>query len=625
MWKSAMELGKLIPVSVLAKPERAPQELMRSLVVRTNFVPAVRHQIGWRGLRVCSSRVDAWTGKIKDARGVFALYFDAIDDKTDWFGGRYTLGYFPDPEEELIESLSVRAIACTQQDDYFNLVRNFISFPDFAALFHIGAVQLDISRRQDAFRLRLETMTRQRTVATEGISITQEERKVNIVAPGSCDQDFPSYEVAIGFFKVLAASLGFCIEEAPVFICEARYEGTEISYDSSGNYWETPSEESDRVHVVLGYGKTNSSMEPADGEPLELNIWRTPDESTSYFRDPLWWNAHDLLNRNAVDQRLVGIDERPQLIVVTGFLGSGKTTFLQRFIEYQVSLSRFVAVIQNEIGETGLDGKLLDQDYALVEVDEGCICCSLAGNLKRAVRQILADFCPDYIVLETTGLANPLNLLDEIAELSDLVRFDSITTVVDGANVLTSLDSYEVALAQIKAADILLINKTDLLSEDSVEQVIARLKSINPVALTITTVQGDVGPSLLYGPLKNNIKGCMLTGEQGGIKSAGSLHVSHKHDCLSSVKIEFDEPLVRERFLERINKLPTQVFRIKGVIEFRGERGPKLFQSVAGRHDISEYKNRDFEERFLVCIGKNMESYISDPQSLRALLEGDTV
>lgn len=620
-----MELGKLIPVSVLAKPERAPQELMRTLVVRTNFVPAVRHQIGWRGLRVCSSRVDAWTAKIKDSHGVFALHFDGIDDKTDWMGGRYTLGYFPDPEEELVESLSVQAIAYTQQDGYLDLVRNFVSFPDFAALFHIGAVQLDISRGQDSFRLRLETMTRQWTVATDGISIEQEDRMIKLVAPGCYDQDFPSYEVAIGFFKVLAASLSFCIEEAPAFICEARYEGTGISYDSGGDYWETPSEESDKVHVVLGYGKGSFRMEPADAEPRKLNICTTLDEAIPSYRDTLWWNAHNLFNRNAVDQRLVGIDERPQLIVLTGFLGSGKTTFLQRFIEYQVSLSRFVAVIQNEIGETGLDGKLLDQDYALVEVDEGCVCCTLAGNLKRAVRQILADFCPDYIVLETTGLANPLNILDEIAELRDLVRFDSITTVVDGANVLTSLDSYDVALAQIKAADILLINKTDLVSEDSVEQVIARLKSINPVAPTITMVQGYVSPSLLYGPVKNYIKGCMITGEQGEIKGAGQLHISHKHDCLSSVKVEFDEPLVRERFLERVNKLPTQVFRIKGVIEFLGERGPKLFQSVAGRYDISEYKNRDFEERFLVCIGKNMESYISNPQSLRALFVGGTV
>jgi G3E family GTPase len=621
-----MELGNLIPVSVLSNPERAPQELMRSIVVRTNFVPSVRQQIGWRGLQVCSSSVDAWTAKIQDSEGVFALHFDGIEVKNDWTGARYTLAYFPGPEEELVESLSVQAIAYTQRHDYLDLVRDFVCVPDFEALFHIGAVQLDVSREQDALLLGLETITRYRTVAKDGISITQEDCTINIVAPGSYDQDFPSYDVAVGFLKVLAASLSFCIGEGPDFIGEARYKGREISYDSAGNYWETPSEESDRVHVVLGYGKGNPRIDLDDAGQRELKVWTKLDEAMPKYRDPLWWHACNLPNRNQVDQKLMGIDDRPELILVTGFLGSGKTTFLQRFIDYQVSLSRFVAVVQNEIGEIGLDGKLLDQDYALVEIDEGCVCCSLAGNLKRAVRQILTDFSPDYIVLETTGLANPSNILDEIAELSDLVRFDSITTVVDGLNAMISMDNYEVALAQIKKADILLINKTDLLSEDSLEQVTARLKSINPAALTVTMVRGDVNPSMLYGPVKHHFKGHLLTGrEEGEVNDSGRLHVSHKHDCLSSVKIEFDEPLVREQFLEQINKLPPEVFRIKGVVEFRGEKGPKLFQSVAGRCDISDYRNRDFEERFLVCIGKDMESYISDPESLRSVLASRNV
>ena len=415
MWIPSVDLGKLIPVNVLSDPERAPQELMRTLVVRTNFAPAVRHQIGWRGLQLCSSSLDAWTAKIKGSKGVFALYFDISEGGTDWITARYTLGYFPNPEEDLVEFLSVRAIAWTQRDDYLDQVRNFWSFPDFAALFDIGTVQLDISQTGDKFQLSLETITRQRTIARDGISLAKENQIINVVAPGSYDEDFPAFEVAIEFFKVLAASFSFCIEEPPVFICEGRYQGTVLSYDSAGNCRETLSKE-----VALGYG--NGNFEPTrscQGPQHQLHIWRSPDQAIRLYRDPLWWNAHNLMNRSAVDQRLVGIDERPELIVVTGFLGSGKTTFLQRFIEYQVSLSRFVAIIQNEIGETGLDGKILDQDYALVEVDEGCICCSLAGNLKRAVRQILTDFCPDYIVLETTGLANPFNLLDEIAELTD--------------------------------------------------------------------------------------------------------------------------------------------------------------------------------------------------------------
>jgi G3E family GTPase len=615
-----MELRSLIPIELSDNPENGIQQLMRTFIVRANFAPAVRQVIGWRGLKHCPASIDAWTAKIQGFSGVFAWCFDVMDKQTHWLRGRYTLGYFPYPDEELVDSLALAAAAYTQRDDYFELVRNFLSYPDFASLFHVGAVLLNVSAGNDALHLGLETMTRQQTIAIEGVSLNQGECAIEAIAPGAYDQDFPSYQVAVAFFKALTASVGFCIEEAPAFLREERYPGTVFSYDSKGNFHETPSDSSDRIHVFIGYGNGNFQPEPERQDLRQLNVWKSMDEAEPSYRDPLWWSGHNLPNRNAVDKRLVGIDERPELIIVTGFLGSGKTTFLQRFIDYEISLSRFVAVIQNEIGETGLDGKLLGQDYAVVEVDEGCVCCTLAGNLKKAARQILEDFCPDYIIVETTGLANPLNILDEIAELSELVRFDSITTVVDGANILTSLDSYEVALAQIKSADILLINKTDLLAEDSLGQVIERINSINPVAPTVNIAHGDANFSLLYGPAKRSMRSCAPTGEQKDSKASRHPHVAHEHDRLSSVKIEFSEPLVRDRFLEGINMLPTQVFRIKGVIQFCGEEGPKLFQSVAGRYEISEYTNQDFEERFLICIGTDMESFVKDPQSLRSLL-----
>ena len=341
-----MEFRELIPIEVSEDPENGIQHLMRSFVVRTNFVPAVRQVIGWRGLRHCAARIDAWTAKIQTFKGVFALYFDTVEVEADWIRGRYTLGYFPDPDEDLVDSLAVAAVTYTQRDDYFEMVRNFLFYPDFAALFHVGAVQLNISPGNDALHLGLETVTRQRTIARDGVAIQQGDRIVDLIAPEGYDQDFPSYEVAVGFFRVLAASLSFCIEQAPVYICEERYPGTDFSYDSEGNSWETPSGESDRVHVLLGYGNGNFGPKPDRPTLRQFNVWKSPDEATPEYRDALWWNAHKLLNRTAVDRKLVGIDERPQLIIVTGFLGSGKTTFLQRFIEYQIGLSRFVAVIQ---------------------------------------------------------------------------------------------------------------------------------------------------------------------------------------------------------------------------------------------------------------------------------------
>jgi hypothetical protein len=158
-----------------------------------------------------------------------------------------------------------------------------------------------------------------------------------------------------------------------------------------------------------------------------------------------------------------------------------------------------VAFVSVWIGEIGLDGKLLDYDYAVTEIDEGCVCCTLVGNLKKAIHQILSSFHPDYTVLETTGLANPYNLLDEISEVDDMVRFDSITTMVDGVNVEKSLEEYDVARNQIKAADILLLNKKDKLTKMQLDRIKQKIKAVNSSAPIIETTHGDVNPALIYG------------------------------------------------------------------------------------------------------------------------------
>jgi hypothetical protein len=93
---------------------------------------------------------------------------------------------------------------------------------------------------------------------------------------------------------------------------------------------------------------------------------------------------------------------------------------------------------RNEIGEVGLDGKLLD--YTVTEIDEGCVCCSLVGNLKRAVQGILENFSPDTVILETSGVSNPKNLLDELGELMEMVRVDCTATIVDALNFETSIE-----------------------------------------------------------------------------------------------------------------------------------------------------------------------------------------
>jgi G3E family GTPase len=285
---------------------------------------------------------------------------------------------------------------------------------------------------------------------------------------------------------------------------------------------------------------------------------------------------------------------------LSGFLGSGKTSFLQNCIEYHTANNRFVAVIQNEVGEVGLDGKLLEDDYAVLEMDEGCVCCSLIGQLQKGINQILANFHPDVIILETPGLANPYNLLADIAELEDRIRFDSVTVLVDASNFDQNIREYEVAREQIKAADILLLNKIDLISDPEIRAISRKLKEINPNVPILNTTNGQINPGLMYGT------DARLEPRSFKQKTEGRQHSTHTHDHLSSICINIEHPLDRINFLESIKKIPESVYRIKGTVEFTDCEAPCIFQFVNGRYDISEFHRPENTERYLICIGQHL-------------------
>jgi len=601
-----MNIKKAAPSDILSSSESGIQELLRYFIMRTNFVPGVRHVIGWRGLKDSSSDVDSWTAKIKDYSGVFGISYHEFESTGKWVKGKFAINYFPDPDEDLADLFSLQAGLYIQKDEYLSHVRDFLLYPEFCHLFNIGIIVLCINQSRDALILGLETVSRQRVIAEDGISLLQDGQHVQIVEPGGYDQNFPSYSTAFSLFKVLAASVTFNLEEAPVFLRNASCPGKEVIYDKDGHHRETFSKEAQQKYLFLGYG--NGEFKNIAAKSIKKNvcltknfIWEKGESLPEQFKDELWWKAHQISDYKTLDKKILGIDDRPQLIVLTGFLGSGKTSFLQHFIEYQVQYNRFVAIIQNEIGETGLDGKLLDHDYAVTEIDEGCVCCTLVGSLKRAIHQILSSFHPDYIVLETTGLANPFNLLDEISEVEELVKFDSITTIVDGLNIETSIEDYEVAKLQIKAADILLLNKKNLLNEIQLREINQKLRALNPNAPIIATDYGDINPALLYG-IDLYDTGQIMDKKEGERKS----HHSHEKDGLSNFKLSLTKPLSKTAFLKAVESLPPAVFRMKGVVDFDGTQKATLIQYVAGRYELSEFKNPNLSDRFLILIGKDL-------------------
>ncbi len=603
-----MNLSSFFKGDLDQDPGAGLQAIMRSILIRTQFLPAVRHVIGWRGLKQSAAAAEGWTAKIRGYSGVFGLFFMGVEPLPGWITGIFGLCYFPDPAEALVERYSLRAAAFTQSADYWPCVRDFLQHPEMCELFGIGSLLICVRPDRHALALVMQSVSSQRTLAREGVRMLRDGQMEELVAPGGCDQDLPAFETALGFFDVLAASVTFNLEQAPVCLIERRYPATQAVYDGSGAVSTQEAPGLWNGLVALGYGAGDfdalcSAVAAAERAPLSARTVTGPDSAPGNYQGRLWWRAHQLRDFKSVDKKILGVDDRPPLVILTGFLGSGKTSFLQHFIEYQTQRSRFVAVIQNEIGEIGLDGKLLD--YKVTEIDEGCVCCSLVGNLKRAIHGILESFSPDYVILETSGLANPLNLIEEIAGLEDTVRFDCTITVVDALNFDEALADYRIALDQIRAADALILNKCDLVSDSRRQSLRLRLHELKPNAPILEATQADVNPGLIL----DAEEGAAEAGERQPPVPTGSTEGAHRQthvqDGLWSRSLTFTRKLDRGKFMRAIESLPRSIFRAKGIIEMADPSQTMLFQYVAGRYELSAWPHATTRDRFLTLIGKS--------------------
>lgn len=612
-----MVLSHLFRGNLKEAPDAAVQELMRAILIRTQFLPTVRHIIGWRGLKQSSAEVEGWTARVKDAAGVFGLFFMRMEPTPGWTTGSFGLCYFPDPQEELVERFSLQAAAFTQRDDYRSGIRDFLQHREVMTLFGVGTLLLSVRPDQCGLALVMQSASAQRTVARDGVRLPQNGKTVQLVTPGGFDQDLPAFDTTLGFFSVLAASLSFNLEQAPGCLIEWRFPATQQVYDRAGAVSSEAAPGLWNGLVALGYGEGDfealcKAVSPTEGVPISALRADGPETAPRDYRDRLWWRAHHLKDSKSIDKKILGVDERPPFIILTGFLGSGKTSFLQHFIEYQTQRHRFVAVIQNEIGEIGLDGKLLD--YTVTEIDEGCVCCSLAGNLKRAVHGILENFSPDYFILETSGLANPLNLLEDMAELGEAVRFDSTVTLVDALNLEAALANSPIAADQIRAADVMVLNKCDLVDRSRLEAVRRQVQQINPRAPVFGTTRGDLNPALIF-----DADDSAGLGSDGTKAAAGSVppeasagHVTHSEAGLWSRSLRLARPLDRGKFTQVVASLPQSIFRAKGLIDFTDSAETMLFQYVCGRFELSVFPKRGVRERFLTFIGKGEEPRSGD-------------
>ena len=304
--------------------------------------------------------------------------------------------------------------------------------------------------------------------------------------------------------------------------------------------------------------------------------------------------------------------------IITGFLGSGKTTLLKQVLARGMG-DKKVAVIVNEIGEIGIDGRAIEcmNVEQMIELDNGCICCTVNYQFGMAVRSIIETVDPHLLIIETTGLANPYPLAEEIRNTG--LRLDAIVTVVDAANVDRSMKEAAVVADQIDAADFIVMNKTDLVTPRELKKAEKRVRRMNGRALMLETTFGALDAEVLFATSASTHRERLDRDAAHACAGDECGHEQHHHgtsgkghldtDAISAFSFESAMPLDRDRFERMLRKLPDSVYRAKGMVHFKGEGWPSLFNYTCGRYDF-DWCPLPLSEQFRrqgVFIGKRID------------------
>lgn len=261
---------------------------------------------------------------------------------------------------------------------------------------------------------------------------------------------------------------------------------------------------------------------------------------------------------------------RTPMAMITGSLGSGKTTLLRRILATE---GRRIAVLMNEFGEIAVDSRIIEgKSIRIVELAGGCVCCSLAGEFEAAVTEIIGTIAPEYLLVEATGVAESDALTYEVGERLPGIRLDSVVCIVDAWAATRHPAVGYAARTQIAAADILLVNKKDLVTPEELDEIVKRIRTYNETAALIETVRCEADIDLLLGT--------------GGWVRAVPAGLAAGSEPFESFTFVTDRMMEGERFRELLGELPSSVFRAKGFV--RSRDGNFLFNYVGGRTDFEE-------------------------------------
>ncbi|MDM3844822.1 MAG: GTP-binding protein [Aphanizomenon gracile PMC638.10] len=307
--------------------------------------------------------------------------------------------------------------------------------------------------------------------------------------------------------------------------------------------------------------------------------------------------------------------------IITGFLGSGKTTLLNQILQNKQDLK--VAVLVNEFGDINIDSQLLisvDQD--MVELSNGCICCTINDGLVDAVYRVLErEERIDYLVIETTGVADPLPIILTFfgTELRDLTNIDSILTVVDTEAFNEEHFQSEAALKQITYGDIILLNKTDLVTAEKLQEVENFIHDIKHGARILHTQYGEVALPLILDVGLTPKDQYITIDNEDHHKHEHEHHHAHEHhhhhsdhlenDGFVSISFQTDRPFDVHKFENFLTEeMPENVFRAKGILWFSDSDLRHIFQLSGPRYTLNADEWPNQPKNQVVFVGRKLDN-----------------
>ncbi|MDY7008026.1 MAG: GTP-binding protein [Cyanobacteriota bacterium] len=296
--------------------------------------------------------------------------------------------------------------------------------------------------------------------------------------------------------------------------------------------------------------------------------------------------------------------------IVTGFLGSGKTTLINQILHNKQNLK--VAILVNEFGDINIDSQLLvDINDNMLELSNGCICCTINEGLVDAVYQILErDEKVDYLIIETTGLADPFPIMLTFlsTELKDLTYLDSVLTLVDCENFTPDHFDSEAALKQIAYGDIILLNKTDLVSPDRVDYLESYIKTVNNGARVLRSEYSQIPLYLILDVNLSKLQPYSLEDNDNDRHELQKIPKYHLiNDGFTSISFRSERPFSSLKFQQNfLEKLPENIFRAKGILWFQESESKHIFQLSGKRYDLQVEEWSTTPTNQLVLIGRNL-------------------